>query len=346
MDLIYEGITTHLSDLLRWHHSSEWTWFTKGLRQGLDLRILASHGQNGPDLRRDYDEGEFCWPSMPFRQNGPDLRRDYDGYPSLSNAIATFRQNGPDLRRDYDILMFGNATSIRSLSEWTWFTKGLRRNIGRQFVNAACCQNGPDLRRDYDDHACLLIYDMESLRQNGPDLRRDYDESWKLSICMRETSEWTWFTKGLRRSLVGHAFLTVSMKRQNGPDLRRDYDLLRWHHSCWHSVRMDLIYEGITTNENETIFFVVNERQNGPDLRRDYDVTTTRSLPIFYESSEWTWFTKGLRRFLRIVRFVLFLCQNGPDLRRDYDFGTVTFHTHFFRQNGPDLRRDYDDLSR
>ena len=59
--------------------------------------------------------------------------------------------------------------------------------------------------------------------QNGPDLRRDYDDPTK-------------------RHIRGQA------PGQNGPDLRRDYDP-RWKCARGTSalVRMDLIYEGITT---------------------------------------------------------------------------------------------------
>ena len=111
--------------------------------------------------------------------------------------------------------------SLLLQSEWTWFTKGLRR-CDLPCIRSNSCQNGPDLRRDYDGH------------YHTPG-----------SIRLRWMSEWTWFTKGLRRQGLTQPcqFLTV---------------------------RMDLIYEGITT-------YLI-----WPDV-------------IFWILSEWTWFTKGLR---------------------------------------------------
>ena len=58
-------------------------------------------------------------------------------------------------------------------------------------------------------------------------------------------------------------------------------------------VRMDLIYEGITTG-SVNLMKITLSRQNGPDLRRDYDQAVRRI----------NYFTRR---------------QNGPDLRRDYD---------------------------
>ena len=60
-------------------------------------------------------------------------------------------------------------------------------------------------------------------------------------------------------------------------------------------VRMDLIYEGITTPASPLNLQAIKKSQNGPDLRRDYDRLEVICLPLVACS------------------------QNGPDLRRDYD---------------------------
>ena len=125
--------------------------------------------------------------------------------------------------------------------------------------------------------------------------------------------------EGITTSLSG-SFSALYFVCQNGPDLRRDYDpiSLRLMGSKNFLVRMDLIYEGITTApalwqmpytvcSSEWTWFTKGLRhlpnlntsspvgQNGPDLRRDYDLNLSVSWRRCF-SSEWTWFTKGLRR--------------------------------------------------
>ena len=107
MDLIYEGITTRSIPLsclflLTW---SEWTWFTKGLRliDTTRYKLFLVCGQNGPDLRRDYDF--FCQDLIPYLII---VRMDL-----IYEGITT--QLGLHL---YLLFLLS--------SEWTWFTKGLR----------------------------------------------------------------------------------------------------------------------------------------------------------------------------------------------------------------------------
>ena len=266
---------------------SEWTWFTKGLRRSWNfLFFLRNNRQNGPDLRRDYDEKMFLLQQQHL------VRMDliYEGITTTrGNLLASscLRQNGPDLRRDYDGIFL--IIKIEALaSEWTWFTKGLRLgNAGIQ-GGLCLCQNGPDLRRDYDGFISISIKSsissewtwftkglrpqliclyLPSFRQNGPDLRRDYDSVIDATGGAYDVSEWTWFTKGLRRN--------------------------KFCHQLWALVRMDLIYEGITTSVR--YLMCQFHCQNGPDLRRDYD-------PIYFP-----------------ISFGYLISQNGPDLRRDYD---------------------------
>ena len=140
--------------------------------------------------------------------------------PLLPNRLG---QNGPDLRRDYDCVHVCTLFMAGYMSEWTWFTKGLRLSL----------------------HFWWIVQVL---------------------------SEWTWFTKGLR-----HRTWSVQNARR--------------------IVRMDLIYEGITTVD-------VSHRD-------------------FRGKSEWTWFTKGLRQKLGFLFLKRLPCQNGPDLRRDYDVKTI-----------------------
>ena len=94
-----------------------------------------------------------------------------------------------------------------------------------------------------------------------------------------------------------------SVGRQNGPDLRRDYDaLILTFGNATFIVRKDLIYEGITTNDNSFFGWTALPRQKGPDLRRDYDAIHVHVQCYIY-------------------------CQKGPDLRRDYDFSGIVIDT-------------------
>ena len=106
------------------------------------------------------------------------------------------------------------------------------------------------------------------MSQNGPDLRRDYDNFTSIDLLKNNS--------------------------QNGPDLRRDYDCDHTSFNKNFSVRMDLIYEGITTFATKFLD-LAKGRQNGPDLRRDYDPR----IVLYWKHGN---------------------SQNGPDLRRDYDF--------------------------
>ena len=71
--------------------------------------------------------------------------------------------------------------------------------------------------------------------------------------------------------LIGEYPATIT-PRQNGPDLRRDYDSSYFSDKAYYAhVRMDLIYEGITTEVLRWYYREIAKGQNGPDLRRDYD---------------------------------------------------------------------------
>ena len=122
-------------------------------------------------------------------------------------------------------------------------------------------------------------------------------------------------TTGLRLlSLLRHRQLS-----QNGPDLRRDYDyFFGGLYFSFDFVRMDLIYEGITTSWMYPI----------ASLFWSEWTWFTKGLRPFYSFlfvslwlSEWTWFTKGLRLYSlpSVLELELIPSQNGPDLRRDYD---------------------------
>ena len=139
----------------------------------------------------------------------------------------------------------------------------------------------------------FLLYPM---RQNGPDLRRDYDDLTFWATLFRLRSEWTWFTKGLRPC-------TLAYSLSSSP------------------VRMDLIYEGITT-----ITFIFSYPLNLSEwtwftkgLRLLFFCWTVQQF-----ASEWTWFTKGLRLSFESILSIE-SSQNGPDLRRDYDECTTLF---------------------
>ena len=202
-------------------------------------------------------------------------------------SLAGSRQNGPDLRRDYDLDIFPGYIVLLS-SEWTWFTKGLRHdNI--PFHVRPCVRM--DLIYEGITTPTVLANLIFKPRQNGPDLRRDYDLNPldRMHTC-QGLSEWTWFTKGLR---LGGVIPSQDPLRQNGPDLRRDYDFNCSTFKSSSVVRMDLIYEGITT------LFVSLSLSTSVRMDLIYEGITTHPL----------WFCINQEE----------ICQNGPDLRRDYD---------------------------
>ena len=156
------------------------------------------------------------------------------------------------------------------------------------------------------------------------------------------SSEWTWFTKGLR--------LEANWCRSKADYYKVRMDLIyegittkKW---CALTssivVRMDLIYEGITTISwllsskiavtSEWTWFTKGLRQlwlscnrYGP-LPSEWTWFTKGLRPLYFLGvnlrryrSEWTWFTKGLRRPCTKSNIKFFFRQNGPDLRRDYD---------------------------
>ena len=225
MDLIYEGITTRgLAGYQKNQNSSEWTWFTKGLRQeGIDTPFRHHKSQVRMDLIYEGITTFFSLSFLVFSvvrmdliyegittqrqklncrywlcQNGPDLRRDYDLVLKSINSFLSC-QNGPDLRRDYDWLCIVLKNLNILESEWTWFTKGLRQSPW--FLLQA-----------------LLLSEWTWFTKG---LRRRLCNS-SISLKVSSQSEWTWFTKGLRPC--------------DNPVEVRDIP-----------VRMDLIYEGITT---------------------------------------------------------------------------------------------------
>ena len=195
MDLIYEGITTVLV---------------------LRNRKLSS-GQNGPDLRRDYDGDsietrDFCVRMDLIYEGITTPGRLFALGPFLSSERTWFTKG---LRRGQEVSYVPSSL----LSERTWFTKGLRPSL------VSPSRILPTVRKD-------LIYEGITTKfptfnnssnncQKGPDLRRDYDYK--------------------------HLFFLLFLSCQKGPDLRRDYDSKNVFFSDRAAVRKDLIYEGITT---------------------------------------------------------------------------------------------------
>ena len=143
-------------------------------------------------------------------------------------------------------------------------------------------------------------------------------------------------TTAARTSCVG------SPRGQNGPDLRRDYDQFRFSVPYQLGVRMDLIYEGITTEFSSCRSTQNGDGQNGPDLRRDYDSFSEMTRDLYSVRMDLIY--EGITTsagFIRPRRGCI-LSQNGPDLRRDYDSSLFFIFKAALSQNGPDLRRDYD----
>ena len=199
MDLIYEGITTRTIFCCQWTAESEWTWFTKGLRRRLSVDMKAdSFRQNGPDLRRDYDEGVplHCCTAISVRmdliyegittwldvnieiffrpsQKGPDLRRDYDAVPVVIKFCSTKSQKGPDLRRDYD--------QRTSSGQWPVFS--VRKDLIYEGITTGILwmvlKDGENVRKDliYEGITTIEeeVFFASASSQKGPDLRRDYD---------------------------------------------------------------------------------------------------------------------------------------------------------------------------
>ena len=243
MDLIYEGITT-----------------------GKKSRMFpCPYRQNGPDLRRDYDpdnstafwvslsvrmdliyegittytsrgmsnlwpQSEWTWftkglrPHRPSSSVGiPHVRMDliYEGITTglrSYHTVAFSRQNGPDLRRDYDAVQA--LEIILVLVRMDLIYEGITTSIpsrSNSYLQSEWTWFTKGLRPD----EVTLFFTISS--QNGPDLRRDYDVNWVSVTYLGYPSEWTWFTKGLRHS----------------PHVIEGRDYF---------VRMDLIYEGITTS--------------------------------------------------------------------------------------------------
>ena len=72
----------------------------------------------------------------------------------------------------------------------------------------------------------------------------------------------------------------------------------------------DLIYEGIATT-NSFLEYIVFQRNKRPDLRRDCDKVSKRYEKI-RSVKQTTWFTKGLRRFIKF--YFRLVCGETNDL--------------------------------
>ena len=136
IDLIYEGIATLPSSSSLSSSTmpgSELTWFTKGLRP--HSSILPNRFASSVRIDLIY-EGIATYSCQRF------IVFFFAGCP-----------NWPDLRRDCDIFCpFISIDSLPSMSELTWFTKGLRPYASdNTFMGFRHNRpNWPDLRRDCD----------------------------------------------------------------------------------------------------------------------------------------------------------------------------------------------------
>ena len=159
---------------------------------------------------------------------------------------------------------------------------------------------------------------------NWPDLRRDCDGCWfqPMSDHNGNSSELTWFTKGLRLQIC---IITDNIHI---------------------SVRIDLIYEGIAT------FFWISGILKCVYVRIDliYEGIATLSFYLFYNtpgtSVRIDLIYEGIATFKMFVYsgHTVNNCPNWPDLRRDCDMGCEIFNhvTSPYSPNWPDLRRDCD----
>ena len=133
--------------------------------------------------------------------------------------------------------------------------------------------------------------------------------------------------------------------RQNGPDLRRDYDGLALYTHPWPgiNVRMDLIYEGITTWIGYLLYILDTVRM---DLIYEGITTLNQEGGVSWKLVRMDLIYEGITTSL-ITSLIqsIWQRQNGPDLRRDYDLWCIDalLSPLVVRQNGPDLRRDYDE---
>ena len=233
-------------------------------------------------------------------------------------------------------------------SELTWFMKGLRlvnsesrfspnlfpvridliyegiatRGLMPQLVLFFQRPNWPDLWRDCDATDGFRPYAGKFAGPNWPDLWRDCDAfSTFATFATFATSELTWFMKGLRRVYIPSFLEFVSRRSELTwfmKGLRRCYrpHLLSRRHI---RVRIDLIYEGIAT-QDQLIPFLLN--------------TIPVRIDLIYE---------GIATAEAIEIAELRSCPNWPDLWRDCD-SAVEGKTAWWGKcpNWPDLWRDCD----
>ena len=211
IDLIWEGITTcGTSGLTYCLVNLEWIdliWEGITTLVLVDSFAMMPRRVNWPDLRRDYDINSFVMFHLSFNAwvNWPDLRRDYDFFSHTSHPPGDQRVNWPDLRRDYDsFALWISSEATSSLSELTWFEKGLRLFTKRLFIFPF-------------EFLSELTWFEKGLRPSPT----------KTSISTLGAIEWidliwegitTWASGGDPQE--GHPGV-------NWPDLRRDYDLTR-----------------------------------------------------------------------------------------------------------------------
>ena len=237
----------------------------------------------------------------------------------MARSSWLIRQNGPDLRRDYDLPNFLSISQRGRLVRMDLIYEGITTDylpfvLGTFHI----------VRMD-------LIYEGITTQTAAA-----------FTAVGLQASEWTWFTKGLRHN-VKLCCIVIILSRSEWTWFTKGLRLADGSLAMPHDnkVRMDLIYEGITTPLTSSGSLNICS-QNGPDLRRDYDVLGySRLLPgtlvrmdLIYEgittsfgfrffktsqASEWTWFTKGLRHLLRAVCVI-----GGPYVRMDLIYEGIT----------------------